>query len=67
MLNTVLYVAYLSVLSLLPSQIAARMFRFAFLPAMQISLGNQKGKQWMKVWMTCVFFSVASIILLLLA
>ena len=67
MLNTVLYVAYLSVLSLLPSQIAARMFRFAFLPAMQISLGNHKGKQWMKVWMTCVFFSVASIILLLLA
>ena len=40
MLNTVLYVAYLSVLSLLPAQIAARMFRFAFLPAMQICTGQ---------------------------
>ena len=67
MLNTVLYVTYLSVLSLLPAQVAARMFRFAFLPAMQISLGNQKAKQWMKVWMTCIFFGVASIIFIILA
>ena len=67
MLNTVLYVVYLSILTLLPALMAARGFRFAFFPAMQISLGNQKASQWMKVWMTCVFFSVASIILLLLA
>ena len=48
MLNTVLYVVYLGILSLLPAHIAARSFRFAFFPAMQISLGNQKASQWIK-------------------
>ena len=48
MLNTVLYVVYLGILSLLPAHIAARSFRFAFFPAMQISLGNQKASQWIE-------------------
>ena len=67
MLNTVLYVVYLSILSLLPAHIAARSFRFAFFPAMQISLGNQKASQQVKVWMVCVFCAVASLMIAILA
>lgn len=67
MLNTVLYVVYLSILSLLPAHIAARSFRFAFFPAMQISLGNQKANQWVKVWMAFVFCAVASLMIAIFA
>ena len=67
MLNTVLYVVYLSILSLLPAHIAARSFRFAFFPAMQISLGNQKASQWVKVWMAFVFCAVASLMIAIFA
>lgn len=67
MSNTVLYVVYLSILSLLPAHIAARSFRFAFFPAMQISLGNQKASQQVKVWMVCVFCAVASLMIAILA
>ena len=67
MLNTVLYVVYLSILTLLPALMAARGFRFAFFPAMQISLGNQKASQWVKVWMAFVFCTVASQMIALLA
>ena len=67
MLNTDLYVVYLSILSLLPAHIAARSFRFAFFPAMQISLGNQKASQQVKVWMVCVFCAVASLMIAILA
>lgn len=54
---------YLFILSFLPSFVLARMTRFAFLPALQISLGNQQAQYWIKIATNSVFLLSAILLL----
>ena len=62
--NFVLHLLSLLTLSLLPSYLLAKGFRFAFYPAMQIYFGDTKARQWVKV-STLSIFSLAFITLFL--
>lgn len=53
--NFVLHLLSLLTLSLLPSYLLAKGFRFAFYPAMQIYFGDTKAKQWIKATSLSIF------------